>query len=140
MNQFFPRLLMRLLYFSILLGLIAWGLTMILPKENITPALPYQFIFFVALTIILTFILNKAAGERFLKFLNTYLLLTTVKLLFLLLIIVIYCLKHKEDAIPFTITFFLFYVCFSIFEVVSLVSYAKRRSDKEAGNDPQQPA
>jgi hypothetical protein len=128
MKQLFPKFVKNLLIFSALLAISVWGITFLVPSRYLTPTLPYQFIFFLALTIIVSLILLKVSKERFAKFLNAYLLLTTVKLLLFFVIIGFYIYRNRADAMPFTITFLFLYICFSIFEVVSLVTYLKKSS------------
>ena len=125
MKSFYLQYIKNLLIFSLILGFIIWGVSYLIPHKYITPTLPFQFIFFIALTIIVCIILIKASRERFNKFLNTYLLITTVKLLLFLAIIIVYLLQNRSDAAPFAISFFVLYLCFSTFEVVSLVLYSK---------------
>jgi hypothetical protein len=126
MKSYYLQCLKNLLIFSAILGIIIWGLSGLIPNKVLSPALPYQFFFFVAFTIIVCFTLIKASRERFNKFLNTYLLITTVKLLFFLVVILVYIFRNRSDAAPFAISFFILYLCFSIFEVVTLVTYSKK--------------
>jgi len=130
MKSFYLKSVQKLLIYSGILGLIIRGLAFIIPAQYITPTLPFQFVFFVALTILICNILLKAHHERFGKFLNTYLLITTVKLLFFLAVIVVYLFLHRSDAAPFAISFFILYLCFTAFEVTILVLYSKKQINK----------
>lgn len=126
MKSFYNQFLKNLLIFSAILGFIIWGFSYIIPHKYLSPTIPFQFILFIALTIIACYILIKASRERFSKFLNAYLLITTVKLLFFLVVIILYLFQNRSDAAPFTISFFVLYLCFSTFEVVSLVGNSKK--------------
>jgi len=126
MKSFYLHFLKNLLVFSAILGFIIWGFSYIIPHKYLTPTLFFQFIFFIALTIIVGYLLIKASLERFHKFLNTYLLITTVKLVFFMAIIVLYMFQNRPDAAPFAISFFVLYLCFSTFEVVALVLNSKK--------------
>ena len=130
MKSFYLQSIRKLLLYSGILGLIILQLVIIIPAQYITPTLPFQFVFFVALTTLICNILLKAHHERFSKFLNTYLMITTVKLLFFLAVIVVYLFLHRSDAAPFAISFFILYLCFTAFEVSILVLYSKKQSNK----------
>lgn len=117
--------LKKTLVFSLILGLITFVLGFLVPKNFITPALPFLFIFFIAITLTGYYLLIKSAKRQFIKFLNSYLLITTVKLLLLIGILVSYIMLNKKDAAPFGISFFILYVIYSVYEVVSLVGYSR---------------
>ena len=118
-------LLKRLLIFSLILGLIATVLFFLLPLKFITPKLPFLFSFFIAVTLISSYLLIRSSQKRFLKYLNVYLLTTVVRLFLYVAVMVTYILLNKPDLIPFSITFFILYLCYTIFEVVWLVSFSK---------------
>lgn len=126
MQSTYFQFLRNLLIFSALLGLIIWGISFIIPAQYLSPTLPFQFVFFLALTILVYYFLMRAAQERFHKFLNTFLVTTSIKLLFFLAIISVYLFLNRKDAAPFTISFFILYLCFSTFEVVVLVAFLKK--------------
>jgi hypothetical protein len=118
--------LKQLLLFTVVLGAIGAVLSYVLPAGIITPALPYLFLFFIAVTLLGYYFMLKSVEKKFIKFLNTFLLFTTAKLLIYIIVLVVYILMHRWDAIPFGISFFLLYLCFSIHEIVSIVSYSKK--------------
>lgn len=116
--------LKRLLIFSLILGFITFGVGYFFPKF-VTPALPALIIFFIGVTLGGYYVLTKAAKRQFIKFLNYYLLITGLKLLLFIGVLITYIMFNTKDAAPFGITFFILYLLYSIFEVVSLVSYSK---------------
>jgi len=126
MKSAFPKFLKNLLLFSVLLGVILFVLSFFIPAKILTPTLPFQFFFFVAITILVSYILFKASGTRFPRFLNIYMLVTVLKLFLFFLLIMLYVSRNRQDALAFTVTFFLLYISFSIFEVVSLISFFKK--------------
>ena len=125
MRTHYIDFLKRLLIFSLILGVITFGIAFFLPPKAITPVLPFLFLFFISVTLTGYYLLIKAAGKKFIKFLNYYLLTTTLKLLLFIAILVGYIMLNKEDAGPFGISFFILYLLYSVFEVVSLVSYSR---------------
>ena len=119
------NLLKRLLIISLIPGSIAAILYFTLPENFITPALPFLILFFVAVTLISSYILIKSAQKKFIKYLNIYLLTTVIKLFLLVAVMVTYILFNKADLIPFALSFFILYLYYPIFEVVWLVSFFK---------------
>ena len=124
-NSAYLSLLKRLLIFSLILGSIAALLFFLLPSKVITPTLPFLFPFFIAVTLISSYLLIKSSQKKFLKYLNVYLLTTVIRLFLYVAVMVTYILLNKPDLIPFSITFFILYLCYTIFEVVWLVSFSK---------------
>jgi predicted neutral ceramidase superfamily lipid hydrolase len=124
-NSVYLSFLKRLLIFSLIPGSIAAVLYFSLPAKFITPVLPFLFLFFIAVTLINAYILLRSSQKKFIKYLNAYLLTTVLKLFLFTGVIIIYVLFNKADLIPFTLSFFILYLCYTIFEVVCLVSFSK---------------
>ena len=117
--------LRRILIFSIILGLLSKGITFFVPSHFITPALPWLFTFFIAVTLIGYYFILRSTKSKFIRFINSYLLVTVVKLFVFIGVIFLYLLNNREDAAAFALSFFVLYLCFMIFEVVNLVSFFK---------------
>ena len=124
-NSVYLSFLKRLLIFSLIPGSIAAVLYFSLPAKFITPTLPFLFIFFIAVTLISAYILIRSSQKKFIKYLNVFLLTTVLKLFLFTAVIITYVLFNKADLIPFTLSFFILYLCYTIFEVVWLVSFSK---------------
>ncbi len=117
--------LRRLLIFSIVLGLAATGVHYLVPSRYITPTLPWMFLFFIAVTLVGYYFILRSTGKKFIRFINSYILVTVVKLCLFIGVIFFYLLNHRQDAAAFAIAFLILYLCYIIFEVVNLVSYFK---------------
>ena len=117
--------LRRILVFSILLGLLAAGIGFLVPARTITPALPYLFVFFIAVTLTGYYFIIRSANTKFIRFINSYLLVTVIKLFLFIGVIFFYLLHNRQDAAPFAFSFLILYLCYMIFEVVNLVSFFK---------------
>ena len=92
-----------------------------LPPEYISPAIPGIIIFFLALTLSIFYYQLKASINRVSKFVNVFLMATGLKLLLFLIIIVIYVLLNKSDAVNFIGSFFIVYLIFTLFEISQLL-------------------
>jgi hypothetical protein len=117
--------LRRILVFSIILGFIGTVIGFLAPARMITPALPYLFVFFIAVTLAGYYFILQSVNKKYIKFINSYLLVTVVKLFMFICVIFFYLLNNRQDAAPFAISFFVLYLCYMIFEVVNLVSVFK---------------
>jgi hypothetical protein len=125
MSSGYLTFLRRILIFSIILGLIGTFIGFLAPARYITPALPFLFLFFIAVTLAGYYVILRPVQTKFIRFINTYLLVTMVKLFLFIGVIFAYLLHNRQDAAPFVIAFFVLYLCYMIFEVVNLVSYFK---------------
>jgi hypothetical protein len=110
----------------VILGAIAYGFTLILPSNYITPTLPFLFFLFFATTLLVHYILLKGSEKRYSKFVNYYMLTTFLKLVFYMIIMVIYALLNKADAIAFIICFFILYMAYTIFEFIAFYRLNKK--------------
>jgi hypothetical protein len=124
-NSVYLSLLKRLVIFSLILGSVAAVLYFILPEKFITPTLPFLFPFFLAVTLISSYLLIRSSQKKFIKYLNVYLLTTVIRLFLYIAVMVTYILLNKNDILPFTISFFILYLFYTVFEVVWLVSFSK---------------
>jgi hypothetical protein len=117
--------LRKLIIYSLILSFLVVGAVLIFPKKYFTPAMPYLFLFFISVTLISYYILVRASKKTFLKFLNYYMLITVVKLLLFIAVLILYIFLNRNDAVPFALSFFILYLCYTIFEVVRIIAYSK---------------
>ena len=86
-----------------------------------SPALPFLLIFFMAVTLLSYYYLQKSALRDPRRFIQSYLGTTVARLMLYLAIIVVYVLLYRQDAVNFLAGFFVLYVIYSVFEVLVLV-------------------
>lgn len=118
MSAQFIRFTRALILFSILTALLSIGAMFVLPANYITPMLPYLLIFFLIISLAVYYFIEKATAQRFSMFINYFMIATMAKILIYLSIIILYAFTFKYDAIPFVLTFFIFYAGYTTFEVV----------------------
>jgi hypothetical protein len=123
--------LRKLIIFTLIIGAVGFGVVQLLPPEYVTPTLPFLYVFFFALTIIVHYVLLQVSQKRTMQFSNYFMLLTFGKLIFLLSIILVYFLLYRDDALPFAIAFFVLYILFTTFEVVQSLALAKSGKEKK---------
>lgn len=123
----FKLFLKNLVIFTGILSALIFAICFFLLPENfITPALPYLIIFFFLITLVIHYILLLASEKRISKFVNYFMLTTFLKLVFYIIIMIVYALLNKSDAIPFFITYFILYAAFTTFELISFFNLTKK--------------
>jgi hypothetical protein len=121
MKSIYITFLKRILIFTAIIGTIAGIIHFVIPGVNITPALPFLILFFLSVTLISYYLQLKSASERFIRFVNAYMLLMAAKLFLFITVIVAYVFTHRSDVVPFMGSFFILYLCYTIFEAASLL-------------------
>lgn len=124
------RFLRPLFYFSAAIGVIAFLASFILPDRYITPSLPFLILLFTAVTILSFYYLQRATDQKFIRFVNTFLLTILLKLFFFMAVMVSYALIYRTDAIPFLLTFFILYLLYTVFESVSIIRFSHKPGSK----------
>lgn len=93
----------------------------IVDMKFVSEAMPYIPLFFMAFTFIMHRVLFKTKDKEFKYFQRNFMLMTTIKLLSLLGIIMIYVFFNTDEAIPFSLAFFANYLAFTFFEARALL-------------------
>ncbi|TSA27151.1 MAG: hypothetical protein D4R67_06595 [Bacteroidetes bacterium] len=126
--------LKNLLIFSFIIVILYIICSFILPESYFSIALPYLFPFYIATTLLSYHFMLKSLHRRFSKFVNRFMAATAIKLLWYVIIMVSYILIFRSDAVPFAISFFILYLCYTIFETISLVRYSKSYVNQNPSN------
>ena len=110
----------RIIVFSVIVAALALLFQWIWPQLA-TPALPFIVLFFFAITLFTMYIvLRSDDGNDSRKFVSSYMISRTVKLLSCLLFLLLYMFLNREDALRFAIAFMVIYFLHAVFEVVLL--------------------
>ena len=110
----------RIIVFSVIVAALALLFQWIWPQLA-TPALPFIVLFFFAITLFTMYIvLRSDDGNDSRKFVSSYMISRTVKLLSCLLFLLLYMFLNREDALRFAIAFMVIYFLYAVFEVVLL--------------------
>jgi len=124
MKEIQTRFLKNLLILTSIVSALAASIYILLP-QFVTPALPWLILFLAVTTYVLYKILLKASKEKFNRFTNYFMAATMSKLLLLLAVIAAYLYFFRDDAIRFTITLFILYLVYTVFEVIWLLRINK---------------
>jgi hypothetical protein len=125
MKTVFLKFVIRCFMLTVLLELFAGLFIYYLSPDFVTPTLPILPVFFFAATILVHYILLRAVEKRFGKFMNVFLLSTFLKLVFYMMVLIIYSFINRADAVPFIISFFVCYLLYTFYEIFSLASVKK---------------
>lgn len=103
--------------YSILLFALYGVLVLILPGHFISNVF-YAFIpFFYLITLFTRLILNQYKSQDSGSFSTRFIITTVVRFILYVSVLLIYSFTFPGDAIPFIITFFVFYFVYTTFEV-----------------------
>jgi len=80
---------------------------------------------FAGITLVLVTLLFSASQKKFVKFTNTFMVASMLKILLLLIVVGGYAFRFPEDAIRFSITVVVFYILYLIFEIIWLLKIQK---------------
>jgi hypothetical protein len=112
----------RLTVFSIVVVILSFVVSRLLPKYYLSPALPYIILFFFIVTSIFHFIVLKSSEKKTSNFIRGFMLGTVIKLSIYFSALLIYVLIiNKYDAIPFILSFFIYYLIYTIFEIILIL-------------------
>lgn len=125
MNRIFIRFAKGFTIYAIVIALISIVVYYWLPEVIITPVYLYLIAFLYAVNFLLFGKLSQAIENKPNRFINTYMLLNFSKLFLFIIIIGVYAYMYRNDAISFTITFFIYYVLFSAYEIMALLKIRK---------------
>jgi len=115
------RFIKSLVVSTVLIVIVALIFYSLAPSDYYTPAFPYLLAFFMIASIIVYHFMLKAIEKRPARFVNSFMLATMLKLFAYMGVMITYALIYREDAMAFIVTFFIFYVVYTIIEVASLL-------------------
>lgn len=125
MSRPFINFIKKLSVLAIVLIVASLLILRFVPAISITPNFLYIIIFIYAFTLFVYNMLLKGQQERLSHFVNVYLLVNFGKLVVYIIIIFAYAFLNRSDAVPFIMTFFVYYFAFTTFEVISLLQMKK---------------
>lgn len=115
----------KLMIFSALILTVALLLYSTIAKSLYFSQFPLQFILIFSITALTHLQLVKLGEQNMYRFTNVYIQVTVIKLI-IYLVFILGCLMYLNvDKTVFTLTFFVLYVLFSVFEVVHLLAFYK---------------
>ncbi len=118
--------IIKILTFSIILISISAILYLTLLKRFYIKLFPLQLLIIAALTAFSHIRLIKACELNMRRFTTVFMLSVTLKLIVYLAFLLICLLIDHSNAITFVLTFFILYVCYTVFEVTEALKFLKK--------------
>ena len=128
-------LLTKTLIFSFVLGAI----TAILKYTDIVPAIHSQWygiiLFYFILTTFILFQFFKSLQKTIRKFISVFLSMTVLRMILFISVILLYAflIQHNStgNAVGFILTFSVYYLFFTTWEIILIVSILKHKNNHE---------
>lgn len=111
--------------YSAVIGLVSAAIYYWVPIVPISPAYLLVLLFMYGLTMVLTHLLIKSMKNKLSRFVNAFMLLNFAKLIIYTILILVYAWLNRQGAISFILTFFAYYILFTVYEVVFLLNINK---------------
>ena len=118
--------IIKILTLSIILTLISAVLFLTVLKTFYFRSFPLQLLIIASLTAFGHIRLIKACELNMRKFATVFMLSVTMKLIVYLSFLLIGLLIDHSNAMTFVLTFFILYVCYTVFEVIEALKFLKK--------------
>ena len=126
----FQRFISKQLALAAGLGGITWYVFSEWAPNNKTHAWPFLLLFFIAVNSLLFWMNQRAQQKKLTTYANYFMLASFLKLVVYLVVIVVYLLYFRSETIPFLITFFVYYVAFTVLEVGSVAIMKSKQTNQ----------
>ena len=97
-----------------------------IPTIAISSSWPFILLFLYIFTLLAFAVLVKYISTKITYFANAFMLVNFGKLVLFSIIIIVYALFVRDDAISFTLTFFIYYFLLTTFEIIALLKLQKK--------------
>ena len=118
--------LLKLFLFSLFIAIAMFCWNHFASEKFYVKDIWFVFGFFILATSAVHYRMIVAEKKKPAQFINSYMAVTGIKLFLFLLIILVYCLLNRTNAINFAIGFFVLYFLFSAFEVIALMRHFRQ--------------
>ena len=130
MNNHLKKFIIRGIIISLVLSITGFFLFITILKEYFSFSFPVLLLVIFLINVLFHRYLIRSAGRSNRKFPIKFLSATGIKMGLYLIIIILFVVFDRENAVPFLFVFMIIYVVFTIFEVVSVLDYLKITRDK----------
>ena len=125
MRKKYQQFIIRLTILSLITGILVFILNRLFSAEIISPALPWLIILFYLVTAVVHYALLRISAMNPRKFVGYFMLATFAKLMVYLVVMVAYVFKVKEGMLAFVLAFFILYIIYTVFEVVTILAQTR---------------
>lgn len=121
MQQSLTIFLKKITAFTVIVAVLLYAASTQLEAKWVSSSWPFVVMFFFSFTIIMHRYLLKSTQGNPKKFVFSFLMITTVKILLYLGVILVYVVLNREDAVAFIMVFFVNYFLFTGFELTTVM-------------------
>ena len=121
------KLLLNTLWFSILLEIIALLMYFTLNKSLVSPALPFLVPFFFSVSLLSNLWLVSIPPDNPNQFVRTFMLTVFLKFMLYVIVLVVYVMLYRFDAMRFLFTFLILYIIYLVFDVIILLQHLPKK-------------
>jgi hypothetical protein len=107
--------------FSLITGTLIYAASISVAAGRINHITWFIFLYFILITVIFHYGLLRSSQGNPQAFVRYYMGATTLKLFIHVIVILMYSLFHKEQAVHFIVTFLVIYILYTAFEAVLAV-------------------
>ncbi len=126
MNVSFKQVIRNFTVYSLLIFILSYLVQQFVKSLQISTAWYYILIFLYAVTALAFYFLIRYIHDKISLFANAFMLVNFGKLLLFTLVILVYSWFYRSDAISFTITFFIYYLLLTTYEIVVLLKLHRK--------------
>jgi len=130
MNNHLKKFIIKGIIISLILFIAGFFLFITILKEYFSFSFPVLLLAMLLITVLFHRYLVRSAEGSNRKFPVKFLSATGIKMGLYLILIILFIVFDRENAIPFLLVFLIIYVIFTTFEVVSVLNYFKITRDK----------
>ena len=127
MKNRIPFFIKNFSYYSVVILLLSLAIQQWIPAIQISTSWPFILLFMYAFTLFAFVMLAKYTSSKLTYFANAFMLVNFGKLVLFSIIIIVYAWLNHDDAIAFTITFFVYYLLLTTYEIIALLKMQKTR-------------
>jgi hypothetical protein len=120
MKELLNRFIRNLAIYTAVIAVSSFAVSLI-TNTLITKYWPMVLLLIAGITLIVVALLFSASEKKFSRFSNTFMIASMLKILLLLVVITAYSFTNPADAIRFSVTLFVFYILYLVFEIIWLL-------------------
>lgn len=121
------QFLFKLMVFTFVMALMLFALGWVIPSKYFSELYPYLLAFYFAESMIINLVIRKNIEKRPAHFVNRFMIITGAKLLVSFTIMAFFAWFNKKDATSFIITFFILYMFYTPFQVVTSLRMLRKK-------------
>jgi hypothetical protein len=127
MSKNFSSFLLKAGFIAVILSTLAFFSLSNYTQTFKSSSFHFLNLFVFGVTTIVHYLLLKEGKKRAQKFVNSFMLSITAKLMIFFTVIIAYAFTHKTEAAAFIVCFFIMYLIYTTFEVIEILKYLKQQ-------------